>query len=136
VSENEPRVCIYNRTSERFVAVDVTVADTYLRRLIGLLGKTKSWARVGRAMWIVPSHGVHTLGMLFPIDLIFLDEDKSVVHVEEHVKPFRVSKVSLRATSILELPPHTVFRTGTKIGDKLEFIKTSDGVQPVAVSNA
>ena len=134
VSEPKLRVCVYNRTRERFVAVDVTVADTYFKRLVGLLGKTKSWARSGRALWIVPSHGVHTLGMLFPIDLIFLDEHKSVVHVEEHVKPFRVSRVSLKANSILELPTHTVYRTGTRVGDQLEFMKATEAVGPEPVS--
>jgi uncharacterized membrane protein (UPF0127 family) len=44
-----------------------------------------------------------------------------VVHVEEHVRPFRISKVCLKANSVLELPPHTVFRTGTRIGDRLEI---------------
>jgi uncharacterized membrane protein (UPF0127 family) len=59
--------------------------------------------------------------MLFPIDLIFLGKDKQVVHVEEYVRPFRISKVSLKATSVLELPPHTIYRSGTKIGDQLEI---------------
>jgi uncharacterized membrane protein (UPF0127 family) len=116
-------MCVFNRTRERFVAVDVTVADTYLRRLVGLLGKPKSWPRPGRGLWIIPSHGVHTLGMMFPIDLIFLDDDRAVVHLEEYVKPFRISKVSLRATSVLELPIHSVYSTGTCVGDHLEFIQ-------------
>jgi hypothetical protein len=59
--------------------------------------------------------------MLFPIDLIFLGKDKEVVYVEEHVRPFRISKVSLKAASVLELPPHTIYRSGTKIGDRLEI---------------
>ena len=121
------RVCVLNRTRERFVATNVAVADSYFRRLIGLLGKTSKWARAGQGLWIVPSHGVHTIGMLFPIDLIFLDREKNVVHVEEHVKPFRISRVSLRSHSVLELPAHTVFRTGTCVGDHLEFLKTENG---------
>jgi uncharacterized membrane protein (UPF0127 family) len=46
--------------------------------------------------------------MLFPIDLIFLDREKNVVHLEEHVRPFRISKVSLRRYSELEVPAHPV----------------------------
>jgi uncharacterized membrane protein (UPF0127 family) len=61
--------------------------------------------------------------MLFPIDLIFLSKEKQVVHVEEHVRPFRISAVSLKASSILELPAHTIYRTGTKIGDQLEIAR-------------
>ena len=112
---------VYNKTRETFVATEAMLADSYLRRLVGLLGKTKRWAQLGRGLWIVPSRGVHTIGMLFPIDLIFLSEQKEVVYVEEHVRPFRISAVSLKATSVLELPVHTIFRSGTQIGDRLEI---------------
>jgi uncharacterized membrane protein (UPF0127 family) len=112
---------VYNKTRETFVATEATVADTYLRRLVGLLGKTRRWARPGKGLWISPSHGVHTIGMLFPLDLVFLDDEKRVVHVEEHMQPFRISKVSLKANSVLELPPYTIFRTGTRVGDSFEI---------------
>jgi uncharacterized membrane protein (UPF0127 family) len=127
VINDDTRVCVLNKTRERFVATNVAVADSYFRRLIGLLGKTKKWARPGQGLWIIPSHGVHTLGMLFPIDLIFLDREKNVVHVEEHVKPFRISRVSIRTHSVLELPAHTVYRTGTCVGDQLEFLSATNG---------
>jgi uncharacterized membrane protein (UPF0127 family) len=116
-------VYIYNKTRETFVATEATVADSYLRRLVGLLGKTKRWAQLGRGLWIVPSRGVHTIGMMFPIDLIFLSKEREVVHVEEHLRPFRISAVSLKATSVLELPAHTVFRTGTQVGDRMEITR-------------
>ena len=114
-------VYVYNQTRDTFVATEVAVADTFVRRLVGLLGKTKRWARPGRGLWIIPSHGVHTVGMMFPIDLIFLDQSKHVVYIEEHVRPFSISKISIKANSVLELPSHTVFRTGTCIGDRLEI---------------
>jgi uncharacterized membrane protein (UPF0127 family) len=119
--QSQDVVYVYNRTREAFVATEASVADSYLRRLIGLLGKTKRWARVGSGLWIVPSRGVHTIGMMFPIDLVFLSKEKEVVHVEEYVRPFRISKVSLKASSVLELPPHTIYRTGTQVGDRLEI---------------
>ena len=118
---NVKRVYVFNKTRETFVATEAALADTYWSRLVGLLGKTRRWARPGRGLWIYPSHGVHTIGMLFPIDLVFLDGEKVVVHVEEHVGPFRVSSVSLKSKSVLELPPYTVFRTGTQVGDRFEI---------------
>jgi uncharacterized membrane protein (UPF0127 family) len=122
--ENNPShrsVYVYNKTRETFVATEAVVADSYVRRLVGLLGKTKRWARQGCGLWIVPSRGVHTIGMMFPIDLIFLGKEREVVHVEEYVRPFRISKVSLKADSVLELPPHTIYRSGTQVGDQLEI---------------
>jgi uncharacterized membrane protein (UPF0127 family) len=122
---NNHSVYVYNKTQETFVATEATIANSYFPRLVGLLGKTKRWAQPGRGLWIVPSRGVHTIGMLFPIDLIFLSKEKQVVHVEEHVRPFRISAVSLKASSILELPAHTIYRTGTKIGDQFEIARLS-----------
>ena len=119
--QNHRLLYVYNRTRETFVATETMLADSYIRRLVGLLGKTKRWAQVGRGLWIIPSSGVHTIGMLFPIDLIFLNKEKQVVHVEEHVRPFRISKVSLKAEIVLELPPHTIYRSGTQIGDRFEI---------------
>jgi uncharacterized protein len=118
---NSRPLYVYNKTRETFVATEATLADSYLSRLIGLLGKTRHWAQLGRGLWIVPSRGVHTIGMLFPIDLVFLSKEKEVVHVEEHVRPFRISRVSLKASSVLELPPHTIYRSGTRVGDRLEI---------------
>lgn len=112
---------VYNRTRETFLATEVRLADTYLSRLIGLLGKTKRWVRPGRGLWIVPSCGVHTIGMLFPIDVIFLDKESRVVHVQEYVRPFRISSVCLKAASVLEVPVYTIHRSGTQIGDHLEI---------------
>jgi uncharacterized membrane protein (UPF0127 family) len=120
-NQRQGPVYVYNRTREAFVATDASVADSYLRRLVGLLGKTKRWAKDGSGLWIVPSRGVHTIGMMFPIDLVFLSKDMDVVHTEEYVRPFRISKVSLKASSVLELPAHTIYRTGTKVGDRLEI---------------
>lgn len=127
-NHNSKDVYVYNKTRETFVATKARVADGYLSRLVGLLGKTRRWARAGHGLWIVPSHGVHTIGMLFAIDLIFLDPGKHVVHIEEHVRPFSISRVSLKAASVLELPPHTVFRTGTRVGDQLEIGALGEGV--------
>ena len=129
-------VYVYNRTRETFVATEARVADGYFTRLVGLLGKTRRWAKPGRGLWIIPSHGVHTIGMLFALDLVFLDRSLTVVHVEEHVRPFRISKVSLKTMSILELPPHTVFRSGTRVGDRLEISSTEPDTTIQAESRA
>src|SRR5260370_10901684 len=104
--QNRP-LYVYNKTRETFLATEAAIADSYLLRLVGLLGKTKRWAQLGRGLWIVPSSGVPTLGMLFPIDLVFLRKVKKVPHIAAHVRPFRISQCPLRASSVLGLPTHT-----------------------------
>ena len=127
-TQNNNRYFVYNATRETFVATEAKLADGYFSRLVGLLGKTRRWACPGQGLWILPSHGVHTIGMLFAIDLVFLDREKRVVHTEEYVRPFRISRVALKAQSVLELPPYTVFRSGTQVGDRLEIGRVGERV--------
>ena len=90
------RLCL-QQDPRAFIATHARVADGYFSRLVGLLGTTRRWAHARERVWIVPSHGVHTIGMLYALDLIFLDRNHVVVDVEEHVRPFRISKVSFKA---------------------------------------
>jgi len=119
---------VYNKTRATSIATEAVRAEGYWERLVGLLGKTSKWARLGAGLWIVPCNSVHTIGMLFPIDLIFVGKNKEVVRVEEGVRPFRISAVCLKAKSILELPAHTVQRTGTRVGDALEISSAEDAL--------
>jgi len=75
---------------------------------------------------VVPSSGVHTLGVLFPIDLIYLAEDLRVVHVVEHFPTFRIAPLKTQAASVLELPPHTIYSSQTQPGDQLEICKADE----------
>jgi uncharacterized membrane protein (UPF0127 family) len=59
--------------------------------------------------------------MLFPIDVVYLDGDKVVIHLEENLQPWRVAPVRMRAASVLELPRQTLHATGTALGDEIEI---------------
>ena len=76
----------------------------------------------GQGLWIKPSRGVHTLAMRFPIDVVYLDKDNRVVHLERQLKPWRVAPVRLGAMSVLELPANTLAPSGTMLGDELEMV--------------
>jgi uncharacterized protein len=110
-------VFVYNQTKGTFLAFRVSVADSFLGRLIGLLGR-KSLKPDG-GVWIVPANAIHTVGMLFSFDVVMIDKDFRVVSVTEMVKPFRVVLPKLRAESVIELPAHTIFRSRTEVGDHL-----------------
>jgi len=114
---NRRTYCVYNQTRECFLSLGVTPADTTFARLKGLIGRIK--LRVDEGLWVVPSCGVHTLGVLFPLDLIYLDESHQVIHVIEHFPRFRIAPLRTQATSVLELPIHTIYSSQTQAGDKL-----------------
>lgn len=111
----------YNCTRQTFVATELRLADTHWKRLRGLLGTNSETFRVGHGLWIIPCHGVHTFAMSYPIDVIYLDKEKIVVHTEEHVKPWRMTPVRLDATTVIEVPEHTIWSTGTEKGDQIEI---------------
>src|SRR5271165_1810411 len=94
--------CVYNQTRESFLCLGVSAADTTFARLKGLIGKLK--LRLDEGLWVVPSRGVHTVGVLFPLDLIYLDEKHRVVHLIEHFPRFRIAPIRIQAESVLELP--------------------------------
>lgn len=114
---NPREVFVYNKSKETFLSFRVRVADSFLSRMIGLLGKRS--LKPDGGVWIVPANSIHTVGMLFSFDLVMIDKDFRVVNVKEIVRPFRIVLPKLRAESVLELPAHTVFRSRTEIGDQL-----------------
>jgi uncharacterized protein len=117
----------FNRTRNLPLATSLAVADTHWTRLRGLLGLSPNDFRNGYGLWIVPCHGVHTLGMGFPIDVVYLDSNRTVVHVQSELKPWRFAAIRTQAASVLELPIRTVAETQTAIGDKIEIIIEKDG---------
>ncbi len=96
------------------------IADTSAKRRTGLLKHTK--LDPGEGLWIAPTEGVHTFGMKFPIDVVFLNKKKKILKIRANMVRGRIA-ISLRAHSVLELPAGTLKATGTVAGDELNFEK-------------
>ena len=109
---------ISNLTRQVVLAHRVEVADHAATRRKGLLGRVG--LPVGEGLWIVPCESVHTFGMKFPIDLVYLDRSRKVKKVRSGVPPWRLS-ACLSAHSVVELASGTIQMTQTRQGDKLEF---------------
>lgn len=102
------------------IGTRIVPADTFLSRLFGLLGKTR--LEPGCGLLIRPSSGVHTMGMLFPIDVVALDKAMRVVKVWRRLRPFRVTSVSFKISSVLELPAGQIETCQIERGDLLEIV--------------
>src|SRR5258705_6824751 len=107
---------VYNETRQSFLSMGVKVADTHLSSLKGLLGKRK--LKNDEGLWVVPSQGIHTIGVLFPIDVIYLDAERRVIHLVEHLPPFRIGPLRTTCESVLQMPTKTIYSSHTQIGDK------------------
>jgi uncharacterized protein len=130
------RLRILNLTRQSELAHYAEVADNAAKRRKGLLGR--QGLGPGEGLWILPCEAVHTFGMQFPIDLVYLDRDMRVKKVRSDVSPWRLS-ACLSAHSVLELASGSIRRTQTRPGDRLEFSSASllsdNGGSPPAQSS-
>src|SRR5215204_1405911 len=90
--------CVFNQTSKAFVAMNVFRPDTALARLNGLLRRFRT--KSGEGLWLAPAHGIHTMGLTAPVDLIYLDAQNCVIHLVEHLRPFRIGPVVWNSASV------------------------------------
>lgn len=111
----------YNRTRNAYLATDLSLAATHWSRFKGLMCTDPASFGSGQALWIVPCKGVHTFAMRFPIDVLYLDRNQYVVHLESNLKPWRLGAVRMNAASVLELPQNTLSSTQTAVGDQVEI---------------
>ncbi len=100
------------------LADHVGVASTPVRRLRGLLGRSR--LEPGRGLLLEPASQVHTLGMKYPIDVLFCDAENEVVHLIRSMRPTRMSKWVRGARRALELPAGSVPEE-VAVGSKLVF---------------
>jgi uncharacterized protein len=107
---------VFNESKGTLVAGAATVADTSEKRRKGLLSHD-SLPR-GTGLLIAPCEAVHTFGMKFEIDVVFLDRRHRVLKVRPAMKKSRIS-ICLRAAAVLELPAGTAAETSTGKGDQL-----------------
>ncbi|HEY6767809.1 MAG TPA: DUF192 domain-containing protein [Candidatus Sulfotelmatobacter sp.] len=111
----------FNRTRQAYLATELALANTHWSRLCGLMGASSADFAQGRGLWIVPCHGVHTLAMRFPIDVVYLSSDRTVVHVEKQLRPWRFAPIRMQAATVLELPSGKAVETQTSVGDKIDI---------------
>jgi hypothetical protein len=122
----ESIVPVINLTKETWLATKVRKADNFLTRLVGLLKRTNLGPE--EALWLMPSRGIHTIGMKFPIDIVFLNKSHHVVGLMAGLAPYRISPVHFNGYSVLELPNGTIKKSRTEIGDQFEIslVETSE----------
>jgi len=80
---------------------EVMPATGILQRMRGLLGYPRLGA--GRGMYIAPCNAVHTFGMRFPLDLVFVDREMTVCRVTRRLPPNRMAAGGPRAAGVIEV---------------------------------
>lgn len=128
---------LVNANKKTLVSDRCHFANTVLKRMVGLLNRRAMTE--GDGLLIDRCYGIHTIGMRFPIDVLFLDKDLRVIRVVNALPPFRTCAVK-KAVYVLELPVGSIERTRTEPGDQIQ-IRTAEAeaakpVRMIAPENA
>ena len=101
----------------RVVASRVQWARTFKERSRGLRGRAR--LRDGEALVLSPARQLHTFGLSYPIDVVFLDRGGRVVHVVHGMGPKRFTRPVVRAECAIELPAGGA--SAVRPGEKVAF---------------
>jgi len=90
---------------------------SYLGKIVGLIGKKKP-----EPIMLKTRFGIHTFGVLHPIDVLILNKQNKVVVLKKSLKPFRLFFWSPLHDTVIELPEGTIQKKKLTIGDIVHFI--------------
>lgn len=106
------------RTNDDCVIQNVSRTSNFFERMRGLLGSSP--LNESEGLLIEPCSSVHTLGMRYPIDLVFLDNRLTIVKTVRALKPWRMA-ASSTSSMVLELAPDSLDKLQLAIGQQLEW---------------
>ena len=92
---------VHNQSRDTTLADRALIADNSKTRKTGLLKHAR--LESGEGLWITPCEGIHTVGMKFAIDVLFLDKKRKVVKIRAAMPRWRMA-ASLFAHSVWNSP--------------------------------
>jgi len=104
------------------------IAGTASKRIKGLSGKLSLSDDIGMLFVFEESdfHGIWMKDMLFPIDIIWIDDDFNIVGIKEYAEPASYPEVfepKEKAKYILEANAGFVNKYNIEVGDPIAFIQ-------------
>lgn len=110
-------VRVVNQTNGRLVAAHCAIAEDWLSRARGLLGRAV--LRDSEALLLRPCRSIHALGMRFTFDAILLSRDLQVLALRAQIVPGTLFVGHRRAAAVLECAAGTIAATAVSLGDQL-----------------
>jgi uncharacterized protein len=104
------------------IARNIETCRTQISQMIGLMFRSSipsDYAMIF-VMKKPSSVGIHMLFMRFPIDVIFLNEDKQIIGLS-HLKPWTGHSSMKNVKYIIETNPDVIEKYKLSIGWKMEF---------------
>lgn len=111
---------IRNLTRKTVLSYRTFQATSFGDRLRGMIGRP--FEENGFDAMVFPScSSIHTCFMTFPIDVIFLGAENTVLKTCPDCRPWRPAVWCAGARSVIELPEGALAHTGTEPGDRLDL---------------
>ena len=121
---------IVNARTGQSIASGVEIATTRRARRRGLLGR--DGLNAGCAFVLSPCWAVHTIGMRFAIDVVFVDAEGLVVKIVENMNGWQMAASMVAATTI-ELWSGAVQAMDVHVGDRLALVSAfADHRSPIS----
>lgn len=108
-----------NVSKSMMVASSLVEASGFFSRLRGLIGKDV--LEDGAGLWMARCRAIHTFGMRFPIDVVFVDRNMTVKKTVKGVPPFRPMVFCLNAKGVIELPAGAIEKAQVQVGDRIKL---------------
>ncbi len=100
------------------IQLSIQITETFIERNRGLLALDELME--GQGLLITPCRSVHTFGMSYALDLIYLNKGLKIVKIVENILVNRMS-FALFAHSTLELKSGEVQRLGIKVAMQASY---------------
>ena len=107
----------------------VVRAEGLLARLVGLLNHGS--LAPSEALWLPRTGSIHTHGMLFPIDVVFLGKGGVVLEVRTTCPPGKVVRGPFRSGGTLELAAGAAALFGIEAGRTIAFKSAAESAPSV-----
>jgi len=109
---------LVNATQKTIVSDRCHFANSVLKRMVGLLNRGRF--DQGEGLLLDRCYGIHTFGMRFPIDVLFLDKDLHVIRAIKALPPYRTCAVK-KSVYVLEVPVGAIEASRTEEGDQIQI---------------
>ena len=113
---------LYCDRNNRVILENIIIARDFFTRFRGLMLKKNLSGSEG--MLLTPCNGIHTLFMRFPIDVVFLDSEYTVIKIIPDMKPNRFSPFVKGASHVLEIAANSSETHDIKEGDRLSIVNS------------
>jgi len=102
------------------IAQNIQKADSFVKKTVGLLNR--NGLSFDEGLILEKCNSIHSFGMKFDFDAIYLDNDNKVVKLIENIKPNRLMPIVFKAQKVLETTAGFIQKNDIQIGNKLIFL--------------